>query len=437
MNKGYAGTGGLLWGETKACQAHLQCQSRNDNIKRTRARVCLPAVLLEALHGRACLTLRLVFQLRAQQGQQKSKKCDGRAGRGWGRVRRRAERCSRPLIHLSGTTSSSAVPPLARQRFTRAWQTRLRSSVPAPDRWQNQKVTSLWTGSVCCPADFPCAATARRRGWRRGGEQLWQLLNFVFVNFCTRDFANNTAAACDFCHGCCCCCHCWRRLVSRSQAFIYGTESQSVFLGPVGSGLLWITVAGPATLLTPVASGCARPWRVLLMACMPRTAQPQRDSRCSVPLPHIPAIILPIVLTFESWPLLLKCNTTPKQNQQSFFVRQQSYSLTRAPAEVRPQSASAGVNSSPPSDQQGSDSLWRGCLGSMCSSESPYQPSRPGLSRAFRPHAAYKAGPAPEQLETLEMSHISKKSWRRGEHKSWEAGKKMKVHIFMLDGLSS
>lgn len=32
---------------------------------------------------------------------------------------------------------------------------------------------------------------ARRRGWRRGGEQLWQLLNFVFVNFCTHDFANN------------------------------------------------------------------------------------------------------------------------------------------------------------------------------------------------------------------------------------------------------
>lgn len=240
MNKGYVGTGGLLWGETKACQAHLQCQSRNDNIKRTRARVCLPAVLLEALHGRACLTLRLVFQLQAQWGQQKSKKCDGRAGRGWGRVRRRAERCSRPLIHLSGTTSSSAVPPLARQRFTRAWQTCLRSSVPAPDRWQNQKVTSLWTGSVCCPADFPRATTAHRRGWRRGGEQLWQLLNFVFVNFCNRDFANNTAAPCDFCHGCCC--HCWRRLVLGNRGFIYGTESQSVFLGPVGSGFLRITV---------------------------------------------------------------------------------------------------------------------------------------------------------------------------------------------------
>lgn len=227
MNKGYAGTGGLLWRETKACQAHLQCQSRNDNIKRTRARVCLPAVLLEALHGRACLTLRLVFQLRAQQGQQKSKKCDGRAGRGWGRVRRRAERCSRPLIHLSGTTSSSAVPPLARQRFTRAWQTRLRSSVPAPDRWQNQKVTSLWTGSVCCPADFPRAAAARRRGWRRGGEQLWQLLNFIFVNFCTRDFANNTAEPCDFCHGCRC--HCWRRLVSGSRSLFTEPKARVFF----------------------------------------------------------------------------------------------------------------------------------------------------------------------------------------------------------------
>lgn len=31
------------------------------------------------------------------------------------------------------------------------------------------------------------------------------------------------------------------------------------------------------------------------------------------------------------------------------------------------------------------------------------------------PHAAYKAGPCPEQLETLEMSSISKRSKRRGE----------------------
>lgn len=30
--------------------------------------------------------------------------------------------------------------------------------------------------------------------------------------------------------------------LSRDAGFIYGTESQSVFLGPVGSGLLRITV---------------------------------------------------------------------------------------------------------------------------------------------------------------------------------------------------
>ncbi len=184
---------------------------------------------------------------------------------------------------------------------------------------------------------------------------------------------------------------------------------------------------GLTALLNPAASGYARRWCILLSARVPCKTQPQRDVLTAPSLSHTSQqLFCPLSSYLNSWPLLLKHNTLPKQNQQSFFECQQSYSLTLAPAEVRPQSASAGKNSSPPSDQQGSDSLWRGCLGSMCSGESPYQPSRPGLSRASGPHAAYKAGPAPEQLETLEMSHISKKSWRRGERKSCEAGKKWK-----------
>lgn len=98
--------------------------------------------------------------------------CNGRAkrgggGLGGGRWGREGERFFGPLIHLSATTSSSDALPPTRRRISCAWQTCLRSSVPAPDRWQNQKVTSLWTGSVCCPADFPRASVAPSRSQTR------------------------------------------------------------------------------------------------------------------------------------------------------------------------------------------------------------------------------------------------------------------------------
>lgn len=83
------------------------------------------------------------------------------------KMRKRGERFFGPLIHLSATTSSSDALPPARRWISCAWQTYLRSSVPAPDRWQNQKVTSLWTGSVCCPADFPRASVAPSRSQTR------------------------------------------------------------------------------------------------------------------------------------------------------------------------------------------------------------------------------------------------------------------------------
>lgn len=133
-------------------------------------RACLTIVL----HANSSLSLVLWLWAEStgmaqKKKQKKNRVCDGRAKRGGrgGRGGKGGERFFRPLIHLSATTSSSDALLPARCRISCAWQTRLRSSVPAPDRWQNQKVTSLWTGSVCCPADFPRASVALSRSQAR------------------------------------------------------------------------------------------------------------------------------------------------------------------------------------------------------------------------------------------------------------------------------
>lgn len=132
-------------------------------------RACLSIVL----HANSSFSLVLWLWAESTGMAHEKKKrgvCDGRAkrgGGGGGRWGREGERFFGPLIHLSATTSSNNALPPARRWILCGWQTYLRSSVPAPDRWQNQKVTSLWTGSVCCPADFPRASVAPSRSQTR------------------------------------------------------------------------------------------------------------------------------------------------------------------------------------------------------------------------------------------------------------------------------